>query len=66
MPQQVPAAPLVAVELVLLTLVCSYAIKYGEPALALPFEPNAIAAWLIVLSIPMAVGARFATAQAQP
>ena len=59
-PQDVPGAPLVAVELLLLTVLASYLMKYGEAALALPFEPNAIVAWLLVLAIPAGVGARFA------
>ena len=63
-PQPVPGAPLVAAELILLTIAASYFVKYGEAALSLPFEPNAIVAWLLVLGIPTTVGLRFATSKA--
>ena len=55
----VQPAPLVAAELVLLTFAASFAVKYGEPALALPFEPNALVGWGLVLGIPAVVLARF-------
>ena len=57
-------APLVAAELILLTVAASYFVKYGEAALSLPFEPNAIVAWLVVLGIPATVGLRFVTSKA--
>jgi hypothetical protein len=53
------ATPLLAGELVLLTAVFSYLVKYGEPALTLPFEPNALVGWALVLGIPTFVGFRF-------
>ena len=58
-PQPVIATPLLAGELVLLTAVFSYLVKYGEPALTLPFEPNALVGWALVLGIPTFVGFRF-------
>jgi len=60
-PQDVPSTPLIAAELVLLTLVASYAMKYGETALGVAFDPNAIVGWLICITIPAAVGYRFAS-----
>jgi Protein of unknown function (DUF2499) len=39
-------------KLVALTLACSYAVKYGELGLDLPFTPSEPAALLIVLGIP--------------
>ncbi len=58
-PQSVIGTPLLAGELVLLTLAASYLLKYGETALALPFEPNALVGWALVLGIPGFVGYRF-------
>jgi len=59
-PQDVPSTPLVAVELVLLTVASSYLLKYGETALGVPFDPSAALGWLICLGIPAVVGYRFA------
>jgi len=65
--QEVPSAPLLAGELVLLTAAASYLIKYGEPALSLPFEPSAVVAWALILGVPAFVGYRFvSTAPEQP
>jgi hypothetical protein len=57
--QQLEPTPLVAAELVLATALASFVMKYGETALGVAFEPNAILGWLICLSIPAAVGFRF-------
>ena len=59
--QEVAPAPLIAVELVLLTAVASYVMKYGEAALGVAFEPNAVLGWLICLAIPALVGFRFSS-----
>eukprot|EP00804_Cyclotella_cryptica_P009767 CCRYP_013216-RA/>CCRYP_013216-RA protein AED:0.09 eAED:0.07 QI:0/0.5/0.66/1/1/1/3/1558/608 len=45
-----------AVKLVALTLVASYALKYGELALDLPLSQNGIAAGAMVFSIPAITG----------
>lgn len=60
--QPMQAAPLVAAELIGLTMLASYMIKYGETALGLPFSPNVIVAWFMVLTIPASVGYNLATA----
>ena len=60
-PQPMQSTPLIAAELTLLTLVSSYIMKYGETALGVVFEPNAILGGLICLAIPAAVGYRFAS-----
>ena len=59
--QPVLAAPLLAAELLLLTTAASYLVKYGEAALSLPFEPNALIGWALVVGIPAIVGYRFAS-----
>ena len=41
------------------TTVAAYAMKYGELATPLPFEPNAILATLLVLGIPAGVAYNF-------
>ena len=43
----------------MLTTVAAYAMKYGELATPLPFEPNAILATLLVLGIPAGVAYNF-------
>jgi len=58
-PQDVPSKPLVAAELLLLTLATSYLVKYGETVLPFAFEPNAALGGLICVGIPAAVFARF-------
>jgi hypothetical protein len=60
--QPMQAGPLVAAELIGFTMLASYMIKYGETALGLPFSPNVIVAWFMVLSIPASVGYNLATA----
>ena len=60
-PQPMQSTPLIAAELTILTLVSSYIMKYGETALGVVFEPNAILGGLICLAIPAAVGYRFAS-----
>jgi len=59
--QDVPPTPLIAGELVLLTVFASYLMKYGETALGVPFDPSALLGWAICLGIPAAVGYRFAS-----
>ena len=51
--------PLIGAELVLLTLLASYVMKYGEVLVPFAFEPNSILGWLICLLIPAGVGYRF-------
>jgi len=58
-PQPMQSTPLIAAELVLLTLAASYVMKYGETALGVVFEPNAILGGLICLAIPAGVTYRF-------
>ena len=58
--QPVPSAPFLAGELLVLTIVASYAIKYVEPVSSLPFEPNALVGWALVVGIPSIVAFRFA------
>lgn len=58
-PQDVPAKPLVAAELLLLTLAASYLLKYGETVVPFAFEPNGVLGALICAGIPAAVFARF-------
>jgi len=60
--QEVLPGPLLAVELALLTLAATYGLKYLEPAIGLPYAPNALVGWAICLGIPAAVAFRFATA----
>ena len=60
--QDVPPTPLIAAELILLTVVSSYLMKYGETLLGITFEPEqagAILGGLICLAIPAGVGYRF-------
>ena len=61
--QDVPAGPLVAVELLLLTALSSYGLKYLEPALGLPYNPSALAGWAICLGVPALVAYRFVGAR---
>ena len=63
-PQDVQPAPLLAAELLLLTTLASYAMKYGEPALGLPFAPNEVVGWAICVAIPAGVAWRFSQAMA--
>lgn len=58
-PQQMPSVPLIAGELLLLTIVASYVTKYGETVIPFAFEPSAILGWLLCLGIPAGVGFRF-------
>jgi hypothetical protein len=57
--QEMQPTPLIAAELVLLTIVASYLMKYGETVIPFAFEPSAIVGWLICLGIPAGVGYRF-------
>jgi len=41
-----------AAKLVVLTLLASYVVKYGELGLDLPFTPNAVVATLMIIGIP--------------
>jgi len=50
-PAEESAVDLIA-KLSILTITCSYLIKYGELGLDLPFEPSAIAATAVVAGIP--------------
>ena len=54
--------PLLAAELLVLSIGASFLMKYGETALGLPFEPSAIVGWLLVLGIPAVVGYSFVSA----
>uniref|UniRef100_A0A7S0IQZ8 Uncharacterized protein n=1 Tax=Calcidiscus leptoporus TaxID=127549 RepID=A0A7S0IQZ8_9EUKA len=62
--QEYPPAALLAAELAALTIACSYLMKYGEPALGVPFAPNALVAWLMVASVPAAVAYSIASTPA--
>ena len=60
--QEMQSTPLIAAELLLLTVISSYLMKYGETLLGITFEPEtagAILGGLICLGIPSAVGYRF-------
>ena len=59
--QDVLPAPLLAVELTLLTALFSYGLKYIEPAIGLPYEPSAIVGWAVCIGIPAIVGYSFAS-----
>lgn len=48
-----------AAKLVLLTLLCSYVVKYGELGLDVPFTPNAPIALAMVLGIPAITGFQY-------
>ena len=65
-PQDVPSVPLIAGELVLLTVAASYLMKYGETALGVAFDPSAILGAFICFAIPAGVGYRFASLSADP
>ena len=58
-PQPQDPAWALALKLTVLTTVAAYAMKYGELATPLPFEPNAILATLLVLGIPAGVAYNF-------
>ena len=42
-----------------LQVACSFAMKYGEPALGVPFSPNELLGWALCVAIPALVGYRF-------
>ena len=61
-PQPQDPAWALALKLTVLTTVAAYAMKYGEPALGIPFSPNAIVGWAICLGVPAGVAWRFSKA----